>query len=193
MRTLHASKELRTKFTEAARIITTDQEPNLQIPHNVPYIVSEAGLREVLTRRLKSDFIADETVKYTGEPVEQSTHARYVVQPGKYIDEDMREELSSLLSCPTNRIKRQTSYWYPPGSYLQWSVKPNFPGWRVYFVYADRPNESFLRYMENGAIQTNFNTGFDLKMFYAGDEKEFWHTIYAGRSNVLISSYNVLA
>lgn len=192
MRTLHASKELRTKFTDAARLITTTQPPELLLPPNVGHIVSEAGLREVLTKRLKSDFVADETVKYTGESVQQSTHARYSVHPGDAIDLAMKEELSSLLTCPPNRIKRQMSYWYPPGSYLQWSVKPNFPGWRVYFVYADRPNESFIRWMENGSVQTNFNSGFDLKMFYAGDDKEFWHTIYAGKANVLISGYNVL-
>lgn len=181
------------KFTDAARLITTNQPSELLVPHNVPYIVSEAGLREVLTKRLKSDFVADETIKYTGEPVQQSTHARYMVQPGDTIDFAMREELSSLLTCPPNRIKRQAAHWYPPGSYLQWSVKPNFPGWRVYFVYADRPNESFIRWMENGAVQTNYNSGFDLKMFYAGGgDKEFWHSIYAGRANVLIAGYNVL-
>lgn len=194
MRTLHASKDLREKFCEAARNITTNSIPDFDLPPNVPHIVSESGLREVLTKRLKTDFIADETVKYSGKSVEQSTHARYRVETGKEIEQMLIEELASLVGCVPNRIKKQGAYWHPPGSYTQWNVKPNFPGWRVYFTYADRPNESFIRWMEEGDVRTSNDTGFDLRMFYAGGKSsEFWSAIYAGKSHRLTVGFNVLS
>lgn len=193
MRTLHASKELRTKFIEAAKFITTNFKHDLKFPSNAHQLVSEAGLRDVLNKRIKTDFIANKTVRYTEDSVvSQSTHSRYIVQPGYIIDQLMKEELASLLSCPVNRVKSRFSYWYPPGGYTQWNAQSSFPGWKVYFTYADRPNESFIRWMENGEVKTSFNTGFDLRMFYAGEDKEFWSAIYSSKSDVLISEYNVL-
>lgn len=192
MRTLHVSKELRNAFSDASRSITRNDYGELEFPKNVGHLVSEKGLRETLKKRLESNFITNETVKYSPDVEDRNTHVALKIKANPEVEAMIIEELASMLSRPKNYVKPLANYWLPPGGYTGWHSSPNFAGWRLYLTYADRPKESFMSWMEGGEVKTSYDSGFDLRMFYAGVDQEFWHCSYAGRAHRVTVGFNLI-
>ena len=68
---------------------------------------------------------------------------------------------------------------YPPGGCMGWHTNHDIPGHRIYISYAEEPNQSFLRYRdpETGEIKTDWDSGWNIRMFETGYRELFWHCV----------------
>ncbi len=71
-------------------------------------------------------------------------------------------------------------FWYPPTGYCGWHTNSNNPGERIYVVWNEEDDKSFLRYkdFETGEIVTKWEKkGWSVNRFTIPKSYPFWHCI----------------
>jgi len=72
-------------------------------------------------------------------------------------------------------------FWYPVNGFCGWHTNSDAPGERIYVVWNEEDNKSFLRYkdIETGEIVTKWEKrGWQVNRFTIGSaDKPFWHCI----------------
>jgi hypothetical protein len=85
---------------------------------------------------------------------------------------------------PDHHFERSGLILYKPGNYLGWHTNSTNPINRVYFVYSDKGDSSFLRYdhATNQIREDKDRPGWNIREFEAGDGIEdplYWHAVYS--------------
>jgi hypothetical protein len=85
---------------------------------------------------------------------------------------------------PTRHFERSGLILYKRGNYLGWHTNSTNPVNRIYFVYSDTGESSFMSYdQQHKRIRDDVDRpGWNIREFEAGDGKEdplFWHAVYS--------------
>ena len=104
-----------------------------------------------------------------------------VVELRQVVDTLLRDRLRVIVDVADLELRSSGHFWYPPGSFMGWHTNARVPGWRAYVTYAEAPHSSFFRYAdpETGEIVTNWDDGWDLRIFRVDPTLPFWHAVYS--------------
>lgn len=109
-----------------------------------------------------------------------------------YLERNIPEvfELTEKLSEINNVNLVSTGfYWYPPFSYCGWHTNSDNEGRRLYYIYSQEENKSFLRSMKDREMVTKYdNLGWTKNDFRVNSDKENlnWHCVgsYTNRISI---------
>ena len=109
-----------------------------------------------------------------------------------YLERENREvsELTKKLSEINNLNLISTGfYWYPPFSYCGWHTNSDNEGRRLYYIYSQEEDKSFLRSIKDGEMVTKYdNLGWTKNDFRVNsDESNLnWHCVgsYTNRISI---------
>jgi len=70
-------------------------------------------------------------------------------------------------------------FYYPKSGYMSWHTNSDTPQTRVYITYADEPQKSFFRYIQDGVVHTDWDDeGITVRVFETiAEPPYFWHCI----------------
>lgn len=111
---------------------------------------------------------------------------RVILEISKKDIEELTETVSNI-----NKVKLVNTgfFWYPPLSYCGWHTNSDNEGRRIYYIFSQEKNKSFLRNIQNDQIVTKYdNLGWTKNDFTVSSDKTNlnWHCVgsYTNRISI---------